>query len=199
MKEVLAPYVPDHALDGVFELIRLNQVRLKIVNERKTRHGDYRKNSDGTHTITVNASLNKYKFLMTLIHELAHLVAFKKFGHSIKPHGMEWKFTYQQMMLPYLRPEIFPHEILPLMARHFKNPTASSDTDASLFLALKQFDAKSDLYYVFELPQGAFFRVSSGKIFRKGPLRIKRYECVEVSTQRRFAFSPNAEVELLPS
>ncbi|MCB9425888.1 MAG: SprT-like domain-containing protein [Flavobacteriales bacterium] len=199
MKEVLAPYIPDHALDGVFELIRFNQVRLKIVNERKTRHGDYKKNPDGTHTITVNASLNKYKFLMTLIHELAHLVAFKKFGHSIKPHGMEWKFTYQQMMLPYLRPEIFPHEILPLMARHFKSPTASSDTDATLSLALKQFDAKSDLYYVFELPQGAFFRLSNGKIFQKGPLRIKRYECIEVSTQRRFAFSPNAEVELLPS
>lgn len=199
MKEVLVPYIPEYALNGVFELIKDHQVQLKIVNERRTRHGDYRKNPDGSHTITVNASLNKYKFLMTLIHELAHLVAFKRFGRAIKPHGREWKYTYQQMMLPYLRPEIFPNQLLPLMARHFKNPTASSDTDTMLSLALKQFDAKNELNYVFELPQGAFFRLSNGRIFQKGPLRIKKYECIEVSTQRRFAFSPNAEVELLPS
>ena len=27
----------------------------------------------------------------TVPHEFAHLVAYKKFGRSIKPHGMEWK------------------------------------------------------------------------------------------------------------
>lgn len=199
MKEKLAPYIPEHAVEMVFELIKINNVQLKIVNERQTRHGDYHKKIDGSHVITINSTLNKYKFLMTLIHELAHLIAFKKFGTSIKPHGKEWKYTFQQMMLPYIRPEIFPNELLPLLARHFKNPSASSDTDTYLSLAMKQYDAKNDLNYVFELPQGAFFRLANGKIFQKGPLRIKRYECVEVATQRSYAFSPNAEVELLPS
>jgi hypothetical protein len=54
-----------------FELIVVNQVHLKIVNGEQTRHGDYRKGLNGKHEITVNSSLNKYKFLITLIHEIS--------------------------------------------------------------------------------------------------------------------------------
>jgi len=190
--------LPEHAVIPCFELIVANEVHLKIVNERMTRHGDYRKGSNGKHEITINSSLNKYKFLMTLIHEIAHLVAFKKFGRNIKPHGNEWKYTFQQLMVPFIRPEIFPNHVLPLMARHFKNPTASSDTDATLSLALKQFDASNDKNYIFEIPYGSLFRIHNGKIFKKGALRVKRYECEEVSSRRVYLFNPNAEVELLP-
>ena len=101
-------------------------------------------------------------------------------------------------MVPFIRPEIFPNQILPLLAKHFRNPTASSDTDAKLSLALKQFDAQNDKNYVFELPAGSVFRIHNGKIFKKGALRIKRYECQEISSGRVYLFNPNAEVELLP-
>ncbi len=198
MKDKLAPYIPEHALDTVFELIKLNRVHLKIVNERVTRHGDYRKHPDGFHQITVNASLNKYRFLMTLIHEIAHLVAFEKYGRNIKPHGDEWKNTFQRLMVPFLRPEVFPNQLLPLLARHFRNPKASSDTDATLALALKQFDPANDKNYIFEIPYGSVFRIHNGRIFRKGAQRIKRFECMELSSGRVYLFNPNAEVELLP-
>jgi Uncharacterized protein conserved in bacteria len=199
MSEVLSKYLPEHAVEPCFELIKANEVHLKIVNERMTRHGDYRKGVSGKHEITINSSLNKYKFLMTLIHEIAHLVAFKKFGRNIKPHGNEWKYTFQQLMVPFIRPEIFPSHILPLMARHFRNPAASSDTDATLSLALKQFDEGNDKNYIFEIPYGSLFRIHNGKIFKKGAQRIKRFECLEVSSGRIYLFNPNAEVELLPS
>ncbi|KQS48805.1 MAG: SprT-like domain-containing protein [Flavobacterium sp.] len=199
MSEVLSKYLPEHAVKSCFELIKANEVHLKIVNERVTRHGDYRKGPGGKHEITINSNLNKYKFLMTLIHEIAHLVAFKKFGRNIKPHGNEWKYTFQQLMVPFIRPEIFPSQVLPLMARHFRNPAASSDTDATLSLALKQFDKENDKSYIFEIPYGSFFRIHNGKIFKKGAQRIKRFECQEVSTGRIYLFSPNAEVELLPA
>lgn len=199
MKEVLARYIPEHAVDPTFELIKMYHIRLKIVNERTTRHGDYRKNNDGTHAITVNANLNKYRFFITLIHEIAHLVAFKKYSNQIKPHGIEWKHTFQQLMIPFIRPEIFPSHLLPLLARHFKNPTASSDTDATLSLALKDFDAKNDLNYIFELPYLALFRIKDGRVFQKGAQRIKRFECIEIASKKIYIFSPNAEVELLPS
>ncbi len=199
MNETLLKYIPEQAVQPIFELIVSNQVHLKIVNERQTRHGDYRKGLSGKHEITVNASLNKYKFLITLVHEISHLVAFEKFGRNIKPHGEEWKYSFQRMMVPFIRPEIFPNQLLPLLARHFKNPTASSDTDASLSLALKQFDQENDKNYIFEIPYGSVFRIDKGKIFKKGALRVKRYECVEVSTGRMYLFNPNAEVELLPN
>lgn len=198
MSETLAKYLPEHSVRPAFELIVANHVHLKIVNERVTRHGDYRKGPGGKHEITVNSSLNKYRFLITLIHEISHLVAFEKFGRNIKPHGNEWKYTFQRLMVPFIRPEIFPNHLLPLLARHFKNPTASSDTDATLSLALKQFDERNDKNYIFEIPYGSIFRIHNGKIFKKIALRVKRYECVEVSSGRIYLFNPNAEVELLP-
>lgn len=197
MNETLSKYVPEHAVKPIFELIVENQVHLKIVNERVTRHGDYRRALSGKHEITVNSNLNPYKFLITLVHEIAHLVAFEKFGRSIKPHGHEWKYSFQRLMIPFILPEIFPNQLLPLLARHFKNPTASSDTDARLALALKYFDKPNDKYFVFDIPVGSIFRIHNGKIFKKGNVRVKRYECTEVNSGRVFLFNPNAEVELL--
>lgn len=182
------------------ELIRINEVHLKIVNERVTRHGDYRRLADGKHLITVNATLNKYRFLITLIHEIAHLVAFKKYGRDIKPHGVEWKKTFQYLMLPFIRPEIFPSKLLPLLAKHFRNPKASSSTDAMLSVALQQFDEQQEKKtYVFELPIGSIFKIYNGKLFKKGNKRVKRYECIELNTGKMYLFQPNAVVELIKS
>ena len=165
MLKILGKYIPQASIASVFQLITAHNIHLKIVNERVTRHGDYRKMSNGQHQITVNSNLNIFRFLITLIHEIAHLIAFKKYGNSIKPHGIEWKRTFQQLMLPYLRPEIFPNNLLPFLAIHFKNPKASSDTDTNLSLALKEYDAPNDKNYVFEIPLGSRFRIYNGKIF----------------------------------
>jgi hypothetical protein len=197
MSKILGKYIPQASKASVFQLISAHNIHLKIVNERVTRHGDYRKMSNGQHQITVNSNLNNFRFLITLIHEIAHLIAFKKYGNSIKPHGIEWKRTFQQLMLPYLRPEIFPNNLLPFLAIHFKNPKASSDTDTNLSLALKEYDAPNDKNYVFEIPLGSRFRIYNGKIFKRGQRRVKRFECIEITTGKVYLFNPNAEVELL--
>ena len=197
MKHILEKYLPSHSVPAIYEMIETHQVHLKIVNERVTRHGDYRRMPEGNHQITINASLNKFRFLITTVHEIAHLIAFQKYGRAIKPHGKEWKFTFQQLMLPFIRPEIFPSHLLPLIANHFKNPTASSDTDARLSIALKNFDPETDKNYIFEVPSGSLFRIYNGKVFKKGPVRRKRYECLEVESGKIYLFQPNAQVELI--
>lgn len=198
MDKTLQKYLPERAVAPCSELIKLHNVHLKIVNERVTRHGDYRRMQNGSHKVTVNANLNKYRFLITLVHEIAHLVAFEKYGRRIKPHGREWKQTFQYMMVPFIRPEIFPTQLLPLLADHFRNPKASSSTDAKLSIALKAFDQGAiDNTYIFEVPMGSVFRIYNGKIFKKGNRRVKRYECVEVATGKVYLFQPNAEVELI--
>lgn len=197
MIEVLDRYIPEAAVNSTFELIQSNNIHLKIVNERVTRHGDYRKLPNGGHQITVNGNLNRFRFFITLIHEIAHLVAFQNYGRNIKPHGKEWKFTFQQLMLPFIRPEIFPNRLLPFLALHFKNPKATSDTDSRLSLALKEYDPPNDKNYIFEIPFGANFRLYNGKIFKRGKQRVKRFECVEITTGRIYLFNPNAEVEFL--
>ena len=112
MEEILYKYLPHESVIPCFALIKELGIYLKIVNERQSRHGDYQRLPNGQHKITINANLNKYRFLMTLIHEIAHLVAIEKYGRQIKPHGNEWKLTYQGLMQPFLRPEIFPTELL---------------------------------------------------------------------------------------
>lgn len=199
MNQVLAKYLPERAVAPCFELIKEYAVHLKIVNNRVTRHGDYRRLPTGEHLITMNATSNKYQFLITLIHEIAHLVAFQKYGKYIKPHGQEWKKTFKILMVPFIRPEIFPSKLLPVIANHFKNPKASSSTDTQLALALKAYGGTQhkENSYVFELPYGSIFRIYNGKIFKKGNKRTKRYECLEVATGRLYLFQPNAEVELI--
>lgn len=197
MKDILSKYLPANSVEPISELIKMKSIHLKIVNERQTRHGDYRKMPDGRQQISINANLNKYRFLITTVHEIAHLIAFEKYGFRIKPHGKEWKHCFRNLMLPFIRPEIFPNSLLPLIANHFRNPTASSDTDARLSLALKSFDPENDKSYIFEIPMGGMFRIHNGRTFKKGPRKVKRYECMEIDSGKIYLFQPNAEVELL--
>ena len=197
MKDILYKYIPERSVDLIFELIASHHVHLKIVNSRVTKHGDYRMTKKGAHVVTINSSSNPYRFLITLVHEIAHLVAYKNYGVKIKPHGREWKATFQKLMLPFIHPTIFPDTLLPLVANHFRNPKASSDTDQYLSLALKQYDPATDKNYIFEIPVGSTFRLYNGKIFKKGKKRVKRFECQEISSGAIYLFNPNAEVELL--
>ena len=114
-------------------LIEQNNFTLKIVNQRQTKHGDFRKLANGKFQITVNNNLNKHQFLLTLVHEIAHHITHQKFGR-VKPHGKEWKTVFQHLMLPFLKPEIYPTKILSHLAHYLKNPKASTDSDVNLSL-----------------------------------------------------------------
>lgn len=194
-KDNYSDFIPETAISLIQNIFEKDDLIIKIKTERKTKHGDYRVLPNGKHQITVNSNLNQYRFLITLIHEIAHFKAYQNFGRYIKPHGKEWKQTFQHLMLPFLRPDVFPYELLPLLAKHFKNPKASSDTDVELAHALKQYNAPSDKHFVSELDEGVTFKLYNGRIFEKGKKRRKRYECLELSTGKLYLFNPNAEVE----
>jgi hypothetical protein len=196
MVDSLKDFIPNAALDQVSKLLLHDNLVVKIKKERKTRHGDYRRLPNGKHQITINSNLNPYRFLITLVHEIAHFEAYTTYGKLIKPHGPEWKSIFQQLMLPFIRPEVFPNDVLPLLAMHFKNPKASSDSDPVLSLKLKQYDPPNGKTFIFEVPEGSTFRLYNGKVFRKGPKRRTRFECTELASGRLYVFNPNAEVEL---
>ena len=197
MQNILQDYISQSAISQVLKLLEHDNLVVKIRNERKTRHGDYRRLPNEKHQITINSNLNQYRFLITLIHEIAHFEAYKTYGKLIKPHGIEWKQTFKRLMLPFLNSNVFPNNILPLLAKYFKNPKASSDTDVDLALALKQFDEHNHKTYIFNVPLGYAFKLYNGKIFKKGNKRVKRFECIEVKTGKLYLFNANAEVELL--
>jgi len=186
--------IPTTAITQVKLYLSSRDLGVKIVSKRKTKHGDYRKTVSGAHQITINKGSNPYRFLITLIHELAHFVAFQEFGYRIQPHGKEWKMTFQKLMLPLINPTVFPESLLAVLALHFKNPKASSDTDFNLVKELSKFDPITDKTYVFELEEGTFFSIPDGREFKLGKKRVKRFECEEISTRKKYIFSPHAEV-----
>ena len=199
MQDIILNHIPKHAHEQVLQLLEEDGLSVLVKKERKTRHGDYRRLPNGKHQITINSNLNRYRFLITLIHEIAHYDAYKRYGKFIKPYGLEWKHCFQHLMLPFLNPDVFPLRLLPLLARHFKNPKASSDTDIALAYALKEYDPPNDKTYVFEVPTGSTFKLYNGRVFKKGTKRTKRYECVEVKSGKVYLFNPNAEVEVIAS
>ncbi|CAL2104446.1 Metallopeptidase [Tenacibaculum sp. 190130A14a] len=197
MKETLLKYIPAKAIPLVEYLINKHKVHLKIVSQRQTKHGDFRRLPNGHMQITVNNNLNPYQFLMTLIHEIAHHVTYQKFG-KVQPHGKEWKTVFQHLMLPFLRPEIYPKEMLPYLANHFKNPKASTDADAKLSLALRGGMAENGKNFIFEIPNGSVFQFKN-TLYKKGSIRRTRYECLNLDNKRVYLFNQNAEVILIPS
>ncbi|MFT5846490.1 SprT-like domain-containing protein [Psychroserpens sp.] len=197
MQDTLQEYIPHKAFAKVMALLDHDKLSVTVKRERKTRHGDYRRLPNGQHQITVNSNLNHYRFLITLIHEIAHFEAYKSYGRSIKPHGLEWKHTFQHLMLPFMNPDIFPMELLPLLATHFKSPKASSDTDIQLAYALKQFDEPNNKIFIFELPLHQSFKIYNGRVFKKGVKRRTRFECTELKSGKIYLFNANVEVDLV--
>lgn len=195
MKETLKEYLPEASVDLVIELLNEYPHHLKIVNQRNTKHGDFRMTRQGRHQITVNNSLNKYQFLVTLIHEIAHLAVHLKYKR-VKPHGLEWKIAFQHLMLPFVSPVIFPNSILPHLANYLKNPKASTDSDVNLSLAMKQFSEKSDKSFIFEIPLNTAFVFRNKTYIRKNKRRT-RFECLEIQSKKTFLFNQNVEVELV--
>lgn len=196
---IIHHYIPKQAIDLVEELLIKYPFFLIIKNNRKTKHGDFRLLKNGAYQITINNDLNNYRFLITLIHEIAHLKTYVENKHKIqqiKPHGMEWKRNFQKLMLPFLTPAIFPETILGVLANYLRNPKASTDSDVHLSLVLKREDAPNDNTYIFQIPSNRKFKYNN-RIFVKGNLRRTRYECTEIKTKKKYLFHHNAEVILL--
>lgn len=194
MKLAYQNYIPLKAIPFVDFLVEKHSFELKIVNERATKHGDFRKLPNGKFQITINNNLNKYQFLLTLIHEIAHHVTHEKFGR-VQPHGKEWKTVFQHLMLPFLHPEIFPSAILGHLAKYLKNPKASTDADAKLSLALKGNEAEFGKKFVFEIPIEGLFEFKNS-IYKRGNQRRTRIECLNIRTKKKYLFHQNVEVTI---
>jgi len=192
MQNTLSKYVSTEASEELKELLNKNEFILKIVKNRSSKHGDFRVLKNGSYQITINNDLNKYRFLITLLHEIAHLITFKN-NRNVKPHGVEWKNNFQKIMLPFLVPSIFPDEILALLAKYLLNPKASTDTDYDLNLSLKKQDAKTENEFIYELNDGCEF-IFKGREFTKVEKRRKRYVCIENASKKVYLFNALAEV-----
>ena len=194
---LLKKYLPYNSIKILQDYLLIYKIKIKVVKRRKSKHGDFRINKYGSFLITINESQNKYRFLITLIHELAHFVAYKENSFRIKPHGIQWKDSFKKLMEPLLKKDIFPSQVLQKLKDYIKNPKASTDSDFYLSIALKKFDVVKDKVFIYELVDNTFFILDNGRVFKKIKKIIKRFECIEQSSGKTFLFSPHAQVKVL--
>lgn len=195
----LKPYLPSGFEGMVADLLLKHAVRFKITTPRSTKLGDYRAPQAGEkhHQISVNGNLNAYNFLITTLHEFAHLRTFEKFGWKVKPHGEEWKHEFRLLLWPAIQTGNLPQDIEKALMHSLTNIKASSCTDTQLSRVLKTYDKVEDHVLTLEsLPKNATFALQ-GKTFVKGELRRTRFLCTELPSKRQFLIHALAHVEQL--
>lgn len=198
--QALANFLPHQSFERVVKYLHYYKVHLTVTKKRKTVLGNYRHAGfNRNHEITVNGNLNKYEFLITLLHELAHLLAFEQFGNSIEPHGKQWKNTYSQLLVDFVGLKIFPADIKMALQKSMTNPSATANGESELLAVLRKYNTviKEGYTTIEQLPFGNLFKTDKARIFRKGNKRRKRYECVELNTGLIYLFSPIAEVIMI--
>lgn len=195
-RQVFERFVPIQAVDYCLDLWWDYRFEFKITKGRQTKLGDYRFHPvKKTHVVSVNNNLNPFAFLITYIHEVAHLVVYNDYKNRVSPHGGEWKSAFKQLMLPMLRSDVFPDDILRVLARHMKNPKASSYSDPKLISALSSYDKDQNGILLSQVKTNEQF-IFNKRQFTKLELRRTRVVCKEEKTGRKYLISQTAKVEL---
>jgi SprT protein len=195
--DYLRRWIPAEAAPPILEYLNHYQVHLTITRERKSVLGDYRHATHtSNHRISVNGNLNHYSFLITLIHELAHLVTFMEYGNGVQSHGREWKKIYRKILEEFIPLKVFPGDVLAALKKNLHDLPASSCADEGLMRVLRRYDVDKDgLLLVEQIPDGGCFALEDKRVFRKGKKLRKRYQCIEVATGKLYLFSPIYEVK----
>lgn len=202
-KEVPVNYISQYLPEGtsaiVMDYLHQHNVHLTITRERQSILGDYRHRTHReNHRISINGNLNPYAFLVTLLHELAHLLTFEKFGNRVSAHGVEWKSLFSTLLKTIVEQRLLPDDIQQELMRTLRNPAASSCAEEGLMRVLRKYNPTREGHCLLEeLPEGAHFRIRDGRTFSKEAKLRKRYKCRELVTGTYYLFSPVYEVEII--
>ena len=195
--EILKKYLPAGTVPLITEWVVEFNFKLKITKERSTKLGDYTSPRNGmNHVITINHNLNCYAFLITLVHEIAHLKTYDEHQNKVAPHGIEWKSNFKLLMAPFLTTDVFPLEVYSALKNYMFNPAASSCSDVRLYRVLKLHDEESDTVFIDRIPFGTTFIYNASRVFIKESKNRKLIKCKEISTGKIYLFHPMAEVKL---
>lgn len=196
----LEQFLPEGTFKKIAPFFREYDIHITITHDRVTVLGDYRSPTRAypAHRISINGSLNPYSFLITLLHELAHMLAYIQYRRGIQPHGAEWKSIFAELLSRYLGKGIFPDNVEQALCNSLNRITASTCSDPDLYRALKKHDRRRKLMrLVEEIPLNNHFQTHDGRVFQKIEKLRTRFRCKEVSTGHVYLFPAIAEVKLI--
>ncbi len=195
---IISRYVPLPAITELWKFFGSNVVNLKITKDRVTKFGDFRYSNGGTKVsqITVNGGLNKYSFLITLLHEMAHYKVYIQYSKACKPHGVEWKKAFQKIVAPFINSGIFPQPLETVYRKHMQNPRAATHSDMDLLRCLNLYNSESEVenIHLEDIAFGEKFAFK-GRVFIKEEKRRTRYMCTDVNSKRKYTINGLATIE----
>jgi len=199
--EVLRNYMPAEAAELASKWLIDYNFDLKITRERRSKLGDYMAPiKNNRHKITINHNLNEFSFLITFVHEVAHLTTYEKYGNSVKAHGAEWKAEFRGLMHPFFEMAVFPEDIGKALIRYLGNPAATSCGDINLQKVLRKYDKNLELnsnsIHLEELAPNAIFKYNK-RYFVRGLKLKKRIKCRELKSNSEYLFNPITLVEIV--
>jgi len=198
LRQALPDYIPEAAVDMVAAWFDKNHVVFRITRNRLTKLGDFRSNPTGKPcSISVNHNLNKYNFLITLLHEMAHAEVHFNYSRRMAPHGKAWKLAYRRIAMPYIECGIFPENVTQVYQRYLSNPLASSTSCLPLARALREYDNNSQEVIVSMLMPETLFALPDGRVFKMVEKLRKRYRCYCLNNKKTYLFSAMAIIKPL--
>lgn len=170
---------------------------LKLVPKRKSKLGDFRVNRK-VRSISVNMQSNTYRFILTLMHELAHLKTYHEFSFKVKPHGPEWKNNFRQILKLFEVQALFhsSEELMLLFASEYHKPRACAGVHLEREKVLRKYDEDAHLPLLEELkPEQEF--IFRGRRYKKIKNRRTRVLCLRVDSNRQFTIPKGAQVQTI--
>lgn len=193
-KQILHQYLSELAADNIILAQEKLGFYLKISKPRNSKLGDFRAISKNISKISVNGNLNKYEFLIVLLHEIAHLIVWNNYSRKSKPHGKEWQFEFKLLLKQYIILGVFPSQVEFALRNNFNKPIISSVKCEDLAIALKTTETEKKVIFVKDVPDNMEFELVQGKKFLKLHRIKTRYKCKEIFSGRIYTVHPLAEV-----
>ncbi len=193
--EYLETHLPTHTAKHILSYLNECKCPLKITRQRKTKRGDFRQSGTKL-SISVNHDTNSFRFLFTLVHEIAHLKTYLEFGHKVKPHGVEWKTNFRELFSSLGVASEFEEdiELFNVIKEELVNPKACSGVSINVEKAFANYDDNEGVY-LGELVEGDVF-IFRGHKYEKLENRRTRVMCLNLSNNRRYTINKAALVQL---
>ena len=196
LTEEISAKLPTKAIDEIAILLEKHPFVLKIKRSRKSKYGDFRVKYDEFRTrsyeISVNEDLQPTHFLLTLIHEIAHLLTYKKFEKSVRPHGREWQQHFRYLMQPFLEIGIYDKKTREVLETYLLKPAKANEVEYDLIKMLEGVDTKG-LVKLETILNKDFFELE-GKQFQRLEKIRTRYICKNLGNNKLYYIASHARV-----
>ena len=193
--EYLEKHLPTYKASQIIQYLAESKCVLKITKPRKTKRGDFRQSGNNL-SISVNHDTNSFRFLFTLIHEIAHLKTYLDYGNRIRPHGDEWKRNFEELFYHFQMEDEFGKDeaMLLVIKNELKSPKACSGVNLAVEKAFTPYDDISGTY-LDELLHGENFEFR-GHRYQKLESRRTRVMCLNLTNNRKYTINKAALVEV---